>query len=141
MEQLPLFLYGTLCHGERNRHLIADAVERSLPGTVRGSLQLRLDDNYPYPCLIEGTDRVGGELVYLTSQRYRVLLQVIDELEEYDPRSDSGLYLRRRIRVDSAEGQVSAWTYLWNGALPAGPTMAGGDFQRWSRRSRAAGAP
>jgi len=140
VEQLPIFIYGTLRESERNHSLIAGFVERTHPGTLRGALQIKLDDAYPYPCLVPGEGQVIGELVYLQHTRHHEVLQLIDTLEEYDPRTDSGTYLRRRVNVSCASGSREAWTYIWNGPLPAGTSLPDGDFCRWSRLSQAAGA-
>lgn len=131
--RLPLFIYGTLRNGERNRHLLAGRIQQELPATISGRLVIIEGDDYPYPALLPGCDLVRGSLVFPQPRHYCDLLTAIDRLEDYEPASDIGLYLRRSVEVETAGGRSLAWTYLWNGPLTAGRQLSNGDFCHWSR--------
>jgi len=137
VERLPIFIYGTLCSGERNAGLIARALAAQQPATFAGTLRVMLNDGYPYPCLQAGSGPVVGSLVTLHEALYDEALARLDRLEDYLPESDRGLYLRRIVEVNAKDGPAKAWTYLWNGPPPNGPLLEDGDFCRWNRARNA----
>ena len=131
---LPLFVYGTLCPGERNHQLLEEHLEHQVAATCRGRLFLCLDHAYPFPVLIEAQGRVHGTLLYVRPECYTEALALLDRLEEYDAASDDGEYLRRlRTACDATGRQISCWVYLWNRPVPPGPLLPGGDFRAWRK--------
>ena len=89
-----VFVYGTLKRGERNHGLVAPYLHRVLPGFVEGFRLYHLPWGphrpYAYPGMVPGEGRV------------------LEEGEEYK---------RVRVRVETEEGPLEAWAYLYLGGL------------------------
>lgn len=88
----------------------------------------------PYPGLVDGDQLVLGEVWTFRAEDLRETLAVLDRIEGFDPKGDSGEYVRQVIQVEiipahqsstraaaaSREGKpaenatLSAWTYLYN---------------------------
>ena len=90
-----LFVYGTLKHGYLRSSMWPHAPQAIVPGLVRGALL----DLGAYPGLILGDDWILGELWTIAAEHIPRTLEVLDQVEGYDPRTDRGLYLRRPISV------------------------------------------
>lgn len=107
-----VFVYGTLKRGERNYPLVESLVVRVLPGYVEGYRLLHLAEGpgrpYPYPGMVPGKGRVYGEVLFLPEEA----LALLDELEE-----EGVEYRRVRVLVETEEGPLPAWTYLYLGDL------------------------
>lgn len=112
-----VFVYGTLKRGERNHGLVARLVRRVLPGYVEGFALYHLPAGrgrpYAYPAMVPGEGRVRGEVLFLPPEA----LPLLDELE------DEGVeYQRVRLEVQTEEGPLTAWAYLYlqglEGAFP-----------------------
>ncbi|MFD5462488.1 gamma-glutamylcyclotransferase family protein [Kitasatospora sp. NPDC127059] len=110
---LPFFVYGTLRSGGRNhaRHLGGRCAEIR-PAVLEGAA-LHEGPGFPYavPDPAPGR-RIVGELVTLRPGAYPGALAALDRLE--DCRADgTGLYVRRRLAVRTADGELrEAWVYL-----------------------------
>jgi gamma-glutamylcyclotransferase (GGCT)/AIG2-like uncharacterized protein YtfP len=122
--QLPVFVYGTLRHGESNYHLLAGRTTAELPATM-DNVAMYAISNYPIlnegyrvvPILTEGQNTVRGELMTLDPNRYDAIMADLDILESYDPgrRDDDNLYLRLQRPSKLADGSiVMAWVYFGN---------------------------
>lgn len=111
-----LFVYGTLKQGHLRSSMWPHAPQSIVPAVVRGTLL----DLGAYPGLIPGDDWVLGELWSIAENHIPRTLEVLDQVEGYDPSSDRGLYLRRPILVwhlpslaDAPQGlPTQAYTYL-----------------------------
>ncbi|MDH6706883.1 gamma-glutamylcyclotransferase (GGCT)/AIG2-like uncharacterized protein YtfP [Kitasatospora sp. MAA19] len=118
-EFLPFFVYGTLRSGGRNHaaHLTGRCADIR-PAVLDGAA-LHDGPGYPYavPDATPGR-RIVGELITVRPGAYAGALAALDRLE--DCRADgTGLYVRRRLPVRTAAGEVrEAWVYL------AGPAAA-----------------
>ncbi|MFT7518810.1 MAG: gamma-glutamylcyclotransferase (GGCT)/AIG2-like uncharacterized protein YtfP [Kiritimatiellia bacterium] len=77
MNQVPVFVYGTLMHGESRAGLLGDLARR--PATVRGCLY-HLPAGYPALDL-NGDDVVHGQIVSSPSDQ---VLRLIDQYEGVD---------------------------------------------------------
>lgn len=103
-----VFVYGTLKRGGRNHGLVAPYLLRVLPGWVEGFGLFALEEGegrpYPYPAMVPGGGRVYGEVLFLKGEA----LPLLDELEE-----EGREYRRARVRVETEEGPLEAWTYLY----------------------------
>jgi gamma-glutamylcyclotransferase (GGCT)/AIG2-like uncharacterized protein YtfP len=130
-EHYPFFVYGTLRTGEYNWEIyFKGQTEREIPATLPGH---RLFFKH-YPYIVETGDPqdiVLGNLVYLPSEILPDVLPLVDQLEEYDPETDSGLYLRvvRTVEYTDANAQpqkVAAWVYHASQILeyPGDPAIA-----------------
>jgi gamma-glutamylcyclotransferase (GGCT)/AIG2-like uncharacterized protein YtfP len=128
MDQLPIFVYGTLRAGQKNyRRYLQGKTVRETPASCSGRLFVLLEEGYPY--LLPGPGRVWGELVFIAPEWYQQVLRRLDALEEYDSaREAASVYLRRRAAVHLVNGEeFQAWVYYWN--RPAlGELIASGDF-------------
>ncbi|MBB1158410.1 MULTISPECIES: gamma-glutamylcyclotransferase family protein [Amycolatopsis] len=115
MEQLPVFVYGTLRSGQRNHGLIGDRVAQRFPARAAG-LGL-FGDRIPF-ALDRPGQQVVGELMVLAEAQYEAAMADLDRLEKYHPdRPGDCLYLRVRRPVDYlAENgewaETPAWLYL-----------------------------
>jgi gamma-glutamylcyclotransferase (GGCT)/AIG2-like uncharacterized protein YtfP len=115
-EHYPFFVYGTLRIGEYNWEIyFKGQTEREIPATLPGH---RLFFRH-YPYILETDDPqdvVIGNLVYVAPAILPEVLPLLDDLEEYDPETHSGLYLRvvREVDYTDAAGQpqkIAAWVY------------------------------
>ncbi|MEV7353721.1 gamma-glutamylcyclotransferase family protein [Kitasatospora sp. NPDC059811] len=117
-EALPFFVYGTLRSGGRNHaaHLAGRCADIR-PAVLDGAT-LHDGPGYPYavPDATPGR-RIVGELITVRPGAYAGALAALDRLE--DCRADgTGLYVRRRLPVRTAAGEVrEAWVYF------AGPVV------------------
>jgi gamma-glutamylcyclotransferase (GGCT)/AIG2-like uncharacterized protein YtfP len=117
MEELPLFVYGTLQRGETNHRFLAGVYERCLSA--------RLDDYsrgtaaHGYPLIVPNPGaQVVGELFFIQPDVYVETMRQIDLLEDLPPGGRIGtFYQRLQVSVATAEGPFTAWAYV---APPAG---------------------
>ena len=114
-----VFVYGTLKRGERNHALVAPHLHRVLPGRVLGYRLFHLEgEEYPYPAMVPGEGWVEGEVLFLSPEALPLLAGVEEEGVEHR---------RVRVRVETPEGPLEAWAYLYLGELegarplPPGP--------------------
>lgn len=106
-----VFVYGTLKQKGRNFHVSQQAgLTRVAKGVVDGFRLFDLLDppqrGYRYPAILSGSGQVRGEVHW-----YRDLeeaLGLLDRLED-TPRE----YQRLAITVQTAEGAVPAWVYVY----------------------------
>ena len=107
-----VFVYGTLKRGERNHGLVAPYLHRVLPGFVEGFRLYHLPWGphrpYAYPGMVPGEGMVFGEVLFLRPEA----LSLLDALEE-----EGEEYKRVRVRVETEEGPLEAWAYLYLGGL------------------------
>jgi gamma-glutamylcyclotransferase (GGCT)/AIG2-like uncharacterized protein YtfP len=132
-EQLPIFVYGTLRHGQKNyRPYLKGRTIREELATCRG--RLYFDEVGGYPYLAPGEGEVQGEMVTLSPRYYEQTLAALDELEEYKPCDESGsVYLRRVATVRLTKGgEARAWVYYWN-RESTGVLLESGDFTEVAR--------
>lgn len=129
---LPVFIYGTLRPEQKNyRRFLAGRTRLEVSATIQGELLLQRQGDSKYPCLMPGSGRVQGDLVFLREDNWQRTLASLDKLEDYCEETDTGLYLRRRgvVTMDNGE-KVTAWCYFWNGPT-AGLEEIGEDFAAW----------
>ena len=111
-----VFVYGTLMRGQCR--------ERSWPRrplSIEPAWTLgRLYDLGHYPALVEGTDRIAGELWNFAAEDIGETLRVLDRIECYCQRTDD-LYRRLLIECTTVAGDLaSAFTYCYARPLPDG---------------------
>jgi gamma-glutamylcyclotransferase (GGCT)/AIG2-like uncharacterized protein YtfP len=113
--QYPVFVYGTLRRGESNYHLLKDRTALELPATISGMVLYGLRG---FPMMMEvdsAGGKVYGELMTIDPAIYNAVMVALDQLEDYDPVTDSGMYFRVKRDVQLDDGRsVTAWTYLGN---------------------------
>jgi gamma-glutamylcyclotransferase (GGCT)/AIG2-like uncharacterized protein YtfP len=139
--QLPVFVYGTLRHGQSNYHLLDGKTVSELPGSIGNVALYALPE---YPMLTDGPSVVRGELMTLDSRQYRSILSSLDFLEGYAPGNpvDQNTYnrLERIVTLDNGS-QARAWVYLGNPVLMAEyclkfPLVVHGDWCRYLEEKR-----
>ena len=126
-----LFVYGTLMRGEANHaRFCADALTIE-PAVTTGRLY-----HLPmgFPAMVEADNgQVFGEA--MTFPDLAAVLRQTDLLEGYHQlRPDSSMYRRIvvPVQIEPSGRRVTAWTYIWNRALPQGATLL--PTGRWSAR-------
>jgi gamma-glutamylcyclotransferase (GGCT)/AIG2-like uncharacterized protein YtfP len=108
---LPIFVYGTLRHGESAEDLVARDVARRAPARAKGRL-LPIGAQYPAAVFLpDSAERVDGELLWLKTAAYAAALDRIDEYENVP-----FLFRRIAITVESEGGEVQAWAYTYTHA-------------------------
>lgn len=137
----PVFVYGTLRAGERNRSLVADAA-RTAPAWLDGHALHGHGLSHPYVTPAPGA-RVRGELVWPADGGAGELLARLDRLEGFAGDGDPANHYDRVVRTCRLDdgARVDAWVYLAGPEarrrLAGGPdrTVGSGD---WADADRAA---
>ena len=120
-----VFVYGGFMRGFDLHHYLAGASLVSA-ASARGALY----STGTYPAMIEGNGTVRGELYRFDD--IAVALEVLDEVEEYDPLETlSSLYLRvlRNVRLDKDGTEVPAWLYFYNRDVKGLRPVKSGDWR------------
>lgn len=105
MEKIKIFVYGTLMEGFRNyEKYFKDVKIISLrPAYTKGTLyHLNKKD---CPALVDGNEKVWGELIEFEDDKNLTVLKALDDLEKYFEDSDEIMYERREISVFSGNGE------------------------------------
>jgi gamma-glutamylcyclotransferase (GGCT)/AIG2-like uncharacterized protein YtfP len=128
MSQDLLFVYGSLRpgFGGEMAKWLASVAQAAGAAVARGTLY-RIDY---YPGFVAGAEgNVVGELFRLPDAA--AILAVLDEHEEcgahFPPPQE---YRRERVKVETAEGVVEAWTYVYARDVTGLERIASGDFLR-----------
>ena len=109
MKYLPFFVYGTLIKGMGNDGLIPDEAKR-IKGYTRG----KMFNVGLFPAVVNGKDKIHGEIVYVPSYLYKRTMKVLDTLEGYRGKDDD-MYKRVIKKVwDNGGNEIDCWMYLWN---------------------------
>jgi gamma-glutamylcyclotransferase (GGCT)/AIG2-like uncharacterized protein YtfP len=115
MEKLPFFVYGTLRTGEYNwERFLKGRTTQEIPATLPDHKMFI--DEYPFVTDAEDGSQVNGNLVYPKPELYEAVTHDLDGLEQYDPATGSGWYLRvvREAEIQDGSGQsqkVRVWVY------------------------------
>jgi gamma-glutamylcyclotransferase (GGCT)/AIG2-like uncharacterized protein YtfP len=121
---VAIFVYGTLMRGYSRHHLMSNGrFERE------ASAQGRLISLGEYPALIDGSGVVRGELY--TFDDLPVALDVLDDVEDFDPANpERGEYVREMRRVSRDDGSESlTWIYVYNRPAGDAPIIPSGDWR------------
>ncbi|PGB79702.1 branched-chain alpha-keto acid dehydrogenase [Bacillus wiedmannii] len=101
-----VFVYGTLRKEQTNAHFMQGAICIADGAWTYGKL---FDTNEGYPAMIcSNEDKVYGE-VYEVNE---VILQKLDELEEYTGNAETDLYDRITQTVYVADRDIEAYVYI-----------------------------
>lgn len=129
-----LFVYGTLKRGEER------SARWPRPATSIEAAEIRaaLYDLGPYPAIVEGYDRVAGELWRFALVDMPETLRVLDAIECYD-QGGVDLYVRKIVAGVTAAGEkFSAFAYFYGDprrmatARRVAPDASG--VSRWTKR-------
>jgi gamma-glutamylcyclotransferase (GGCT)/AIG2-like uncharacterized protein YtfP len=110
--ELPLFVYGTLRHGQENYMLLRGHTVAEIPAVLDRAVMYSLQ---AFPVITQGDSTVHGELMTLHPQAYWRVLADLDQLEGYNPNDALSFYRRvaRYVRTESGI-DVLAWVYMGN---------------------------
>ena len=101
-----VFVYGTLRKEQTNAHFMQGAICIADGAWTYGKL---FDTNEGYPAMIcSNEDKVYGE-VYEVNE---VILQKLDELEEYTGNAETDLYDRITQTVYATDREIEAYVYI-----------------------------
>lgn len=101
-----IFVYGSLKKGFYNHNAYLADAEYIGTGVIDGYDMYSLGK---FPAIVEGNGMVCGELYKVTEEE----LSAVDMLEGYNPLTDTGLYIRRTVEVQTIAGKVLAEVYIW----------------------------
>ncbi len=110
-----IFVYGTLCSGQNNHHLLQDST-RLGTGYSAENYAMYLLSGYPYVTSHAARYPIKGELFGVDD----ATLAVLDKMEGH-PR----YYTRKEVVVIVDGTQYTAWMYFKD---PPGVLMSHGDF-------------
>lgn len=132
---LPFFAYGSLMPGQVNFYLWQAAVVQTRPGQLH---QARLHHLGQYPILVDDPEQVvQGVIIDLDRREYLKTVQIIDQLEQFDPHQpETGSY-RRMIRpvLTPHQEQIQAWVYVGDPLLTAHlPPVVGNDWATYQNQ-------
>ncbi|UOQ93504.1 gamma-glutamylcyclotransferase [Halobacillus shinanisalinarum] len=103
---MRVFVYGSLCMGERNHEMLVDSILLSEQAWVNGTL-LQSDSYYPYLRPSE-TDITYGEIYDVSDE---VLIQ-LDTLEGYNGNKATSLFDRQMVSVHTDQGTLRVFVYV-----------------------------
>lgn len=104
-----IFVYGTLQRGQEREGCWPRAPQDVIEATIGAELY----DLGPYPAIIRGSDRVGGELWKLDPDDMPETLRVLDEIEGFG-QEGGDLYERRIVACTTVDGEtVEAYAYFY----------------------------
>ena len=130
MDQLPVFVYGTLRPGRGNYGwALSGRTVNEEPATLAGAV-MHHGPGFPY--VVTGDGVVVGDLIEVDPAAYDDVMASLDALEGYRPARRSNLYDRVVTSVRTATGPRKAWVYL-AARVPAGPLVASGEWPGPSR--------
>lgn len=121
----PLFVYGTLRHGQENYTLLRGYTLSEVAARVEGHTLYSLNS---YPVAVPGTGIVMGELLTFSPNVYTDVLDQLDGFE-HDGRLHRGILRRQTCRAQTATGVVTAWIYRAESVeLPETARIESGDW-------------
>lgn len=115
MNQLPVFVYGTLRNGFGNYRLLEGRTLKEETAFIDGAIY-PVHQNGGFPCY---TDRengvVVGELMLIKPNVYDDTLRSLDMLEGYhSSHINQSMYIRKIKKVRTEHGEMLAYVYVWN---------------------------
>ncbi|MFZ0544354.1 MAG: gamma-glutamylcyclotransferase family protein, partial [Candidatus Promineifilaceae bacterium] len=128
--QYPFFVYGTLIPGQPNDFYWEDCIGETKSAVFPNG---RLFDMGSFPMLIErGRESVIGQVMVphsnLDANTYQLLVQRLDNLENYNPENveDSPYYRALRTVFIQETQPTTAWVYLGRPKYTQGRTFIRG---------------
>ncbi|RWZ60342.1 gamma-glutamylcyclotransferase [Halobacillus fulvus] len=115
---MKLFVYGSLCKGERNAHVLNEATCLSEQAWTHG--RLMYGESY-YPLLVKDRESMAyGELYEIEEKHFPIL----DRLEGYNPDGKS-LFLREETDVFYRNEKVRSFVYYYPHQTTRGEVIEG----------------
>ncbi|WCN36820.1 gamma-glutamylcyclotransferase [Aneurinibacillus uraniidurans] len=128
------FVYGTLCKGESNHHVVSPFVQSTSEATIQGWLYHL---PYGYPTMIPGAGKVSGQLLELRD--VPAALAAMDWLEGYEANCPDNEYERIVTTVVTEDGQThDCYVYIYpdrhqNRLEPDAIFLPAGDWRAYQR--------
>jgi len=122
-----LFVYGTLLNGDNE---FAIYLKNNCRFYANGKFKGRLYDVGEYPGAIADNQTKGYVYggIFLIYDTERVLKQ-LDDYEGFGPEQEQpNLFVRDIISIDSNNGPLDCWCYLYNLPVEGLPLIASGDY-------------
>lgn len=108
IEELPLFVFGTLRRGEANHHYLNGRYERCLKARLYGFCRQK-----PLMIVRLAGESVAGEVFFLRPAVYQETLKNCDRLEGIpEGKTEGWEYRRMKVQVETDLGTVTAWAYV-----------------------------
>ena len=130
VEQLPIFVYGTLRppHGLYFEEYLKGKYRSAQSAKISGWLYAHNEEDYPF--VMPGKGNFHGELVEIIPKYWSEVIVALDQLEDYfEDCCEKSYYLRQRVIVSlSGGGKVNAWTYFWNRSPQLGTLIHSGNW-------------
>jgi gamma-glutamylcyclotransferase (GGCT)/AIG2-like uncharacterized protein YtfP len=105
-----VFVYGTLCEGEANHHVVAPFVKKVTEAKMKGWLYHL---PYGYPAMVEGTGEVIGQFIELSNVEEAI--KHMDELEGYEEGGSDNDYERIISKAVTQDGQEhGCYVYIYS---------------------------
>jgi gamma-glutamylcyclotransferase (GGCT)/AIG2-like uncharacterized protein YtfP len=102
---MKLFVYGTLCRGEKNHHLLYGAICIVERATINAKMY---DTKRGYPAIeLDLNSVVVGEVYEVSNDMWPAL----DELEGFTGNREMDLYNKIKINVITEEGPIETFVY------------------------------
>lgn len=131
------FVYGTLMRGMCNHKILAQkAIENIEPAVVEGK-DLYIHKCGIFPCMVEGTGKVFGEIITIKLEYLDTSIKLLDKLEGYyGPNNDKNLYHRILGHCKTLDDSlVECYMYLYNTKKEGLKELInGGDFKKYMLR-------
>jgi gamma-glutamylcyclotransferase (GGCT)/AIG2-like uncharacterized protein YtfP len=136
MPDMYLFVYGTLLQNDNqfamylNRHC-----NFITPGRIKGLLY----DIGEYPGLVINTNAQ-----YVSGSIYQVNnAEVLTEIDRYEgvgaDEEQPNLYLRVSHPIETADGPINAWVYVYNLPVAGLPQIYSGDYIEYLKQKKSPG--
>lgn len=130
-----LFVYGTLLQpGNGFAQYLTDNSTYLNTGYISGTLY----DIGEYPGLIinEQAGRVYGSIYEINNEA----LELIDDYEGYAPERDEPyLYIRVMVPVETSEGIINAWVYVYNLPVDGLQLIDSGNYMEYIAQKKSPG--
>ena len=112
LDELPLFVFGTLRRGQSNHQCLAGRYDRWLPATLCEFKRTTAAHGFPQVAPSPG-EQVAGELFFIRPADFHETLRACDILEDIPSGQLVGPYYQRaQVVVQTAHGNVTAWAYI-----------------------------
>lgn len=127
------FVYGTLMTKMSNHRVIPQDSIESIEKATINKMDLYAIRHGHFPCMIEGTGQVIGEVITIKKEHSRQATKMMDQLEGYHGAGEDNFYNRVKRTITLSDGsKAKANVYLFNvenGGL--GDQINDGDFRAW----------
>lgn len=111
MQQISVFIYGTLLPGQSNHHVVSSYIK----GTSEGQIFGRMVDCGHYPAAVR--DEIAKQNYCLIRGQWIIVnregLISMDRLEEFFGVEEQNDYERIWVS-DKLDNRISGWVYVWS---------------------------